>query len=59
MGIQASSVPGNYGEDELTAVAQASVPEPATWLMMLIGLGFIGMYLWRRSTRPVAASSAA
>ena len=37
-------------------ITEASVPEPATWAMMLIGFGAIGWQLRRRRT-PVLAQA--
>jgi PEP-CTERM motif len=38
-------------------VVNTAVPEPATWMMMIVGFGFVGAMLRRRS-RPVAPVSA-
>jgi hypothetical protein len=43
--------------DDIAPIIQASVPEPASWAMMLVGFGGLGALLRRR--RSLAASSAA
>lgn len=46
---------GNFGShmsiDNLTIAAAAAVPEPATWLTMLIGFGLVGAAFRRARTR--------
>ena len=38
----------NTGISPVTALAAAAVPEPATWTMMIIGLGAVGFAMRRR-----------
>lgn len=49
--------PGTPGTPQIPEVPSA-VPEPATWLMMLLGFGVIGATQRRRQTLPGAAQSA-
>jgi PEP-CTERM motif len=35
--------------------ATAAVPEPATWMMMILGFGFVGAAVRRRRSDEVAA----
>jgi hypothetical protein len=37
------------------AAATGAVPEPASWLMMITGFGFVGHGLRRKRSRAVAA----
>jgi PEP-CTERM motif len=46
---------GNYTNDSIgtrftATLAAGAVPEPATWFMMLLGFGFVGAVLRRKST---------
>ncbi|WP_240325549.1 PEPxxWA-CTERM sorting domain-containing protein [Sphingomonas mesophila] len=50
-----SSLPTRGDGYRLAAMTVAAVPEPATWAMMLIGFGFIGMQM-RRSRRRFAVA---
>lgn len=45
-------VPGNRG---LTFSVERAVPEPATWMMMILGFGVIGCVIRRRSGRYIPA----
>lgn len=36
---------GDFGIDNLTIAASTAVPEPSTWIMMLLGFGLIGSAL--------------
>ena len=40
----------------LNITSTAAVPEPATWAMMLLGIGFVGAAMRKRSRRYMAAS---
>jgi hypothetical protein len=40
---------------DVQAFVQASVPEPATWAMMILGFGGVGALLRHRRPRPRAA----
>ncbi len=47
-----SSVPGNPDlRGTFIPVVQSAVPEPATWLMMMIGFAIIGVSMKRRNLR--------
>jgi len=49
---------GNAFEfDSLAGAVQAAVPEPATWLMMILGFGGVGAMIRRRRTLPAAATA--
>ena len=41
----------------ITAVAAPGVPEPATWMTMIAGFGFIGGMMRRRTARTAAATA--
>ena len=53
-----STNPGNGGVFFDAVGVSGAVPEPATWAMMLIGLGGLGAVL-RRNRQPVASAAAA
>lgn len=42
----------NSGSFDVSVRAVAAVPEPATWAMMIIGLGAVGVAMRRRHARP-------
>jgi len=46
--------PSYYNLDNISVSAVAPVPEPATWAMMLVGLGAIGFMARRRQNVSVA-----
>ncbi len=46
------------GTGTYTLATTAGVPEPSTWMMMLIGMGFVGWSMRRHPRRPVAAQFA-
>jgi hypothetical protein len=48
---QASNQDNDYDDMIIRATVRSAVPEPATWAMMLIGFGAIGLTL-RRKPRP-------
>ena len=43
------------GTPTVTA-AVAAVPEPATWAMMIVGMGTIGFAMRRKTSRPASSS---
>ena len=47
--------PAYFHLDDVSVEDVSSVPEPATWAMMMLGMGAIGMTLRRRKTRATAA----
>jgi len=49
--VSAGAISGNV------TITNAAVPEPATWAMMILGFGAVGMVL-RRRRRPVLAQLA-
>jgi PEP-CTERM motif len=57
--IYATTQPTNgvWQANHLSLETPAAVPEPATWAMMLLGFGGIGMAM-RRSRKPVLAQAA-
>jgi hypothetical protein len=59
IGTGAASLVGAYGEDVnlagLAFLPAGSVPEPATWAMMIVGFGGLGFVAYRRSRNPALA----
>jgi len=52
-----SNGPSSYG-GQITFVPTPSVPEPATWAMMLIGFGVVGFAIRRqKKSAPIAAAA--
>ncbi|GAO40169.1 hypothetical protein SCH01S_45_00120 [Sphingomonas changbaiensis NBRC 104936] len=49
-GLRGGNAPPNSGRWN-TVISQISVPEPATWAMMMLGFGFVGFGM-RRTRRP-------
>jgi hypothetical protein len=47
-----------FGTSTITQVAAPSVPEPATWAMMLLGFGAAGLAFRRRRPRQLATATA-
>ena len=50
--------PSNQQGNLLDNVAVTSVPEPATWAVMLVGFGAIGASMRNNNRRKLAASAA-
>lgn len=44
------NVGNNYGIGSVTVTVDNAVPEPATWALMIAGLGVVGMAMRRRSS---------
>jgi hypothetical protein len=55
--IEFASTGNSFEFDSLAGTVQAAVPEPATWLMMILGFGGIGALIRRRRAMPVAATA--
>ena len=53
--IEFASTGNSFEFDSLAGTIQAAVPEPSTWLMMILGFGGVGALIRRRRAMPVAA----
>ena len=47
--------PNTGGPYQMEVIGTSSVPEPATWAMMLVGFGGLGVFMRRRSARIATA----
>lgn len=52
LGIGSTNTESVFARFSPAVVVPGAVPEPSTWLMMLLGFGAIGATLRRRKTRP-------
>lgn len=56
IGLGSNASPYDLGLDKVDLEASSGVPESATWLMMLVGVGGLGAMMRRRRSASVAAA---